>query len=208
MTVGALASGDRRDFLRVNDFARHTPWLHGSMVAYAKYGVVLFGLLLVAGFVLARNRRSPLLISRSLLAGAGVLLALAVNQPIVHAVNERRPYDQLAGVLVLVHRSADASFPSDHATMAGAVAAGLLVVDRRLGFVAAAAALLMVFARVYVGAHFPIDVLAGLAVGAVVALLVQLVAPVVARLVLRVERTRLAPLLSAPRAGSGTESVL
>ncbi len=31
----------------------------------------------------------------------------------------------------------------------------------------------MAFARVYVGAHFPLDVLAGLAVGAVVALLVQ-----------------------------------
>lgn len=195
MTASSLALGDRGDFLRVNDLARHTPWFHGTVTAYANDGVVLFGLLLVAGFLLARSRRDPLQLARSMLAGAGVLLAVAVNQPLVHAVAERRPYDQLPGVLVLVHRSVDASFPSDHATMAGAAAAGLLLLDRRLGVAAAVAAALMAFARVYVGAHFPVDVLAGLAVGALVALLVQLAAPAVARLVVRLQRTPLLPVL-------------
>lgn len=197
MRTALPASGDRGDFLWVNDVARHTPWLHGTVVAWANDGVVLFGLLLVAGFLFARARRDPLLVARSLLAGAGVLLAVAVNQPIVHAVAERRPYDQLPGVLVLVHRSVDASFPSDHATMAGAVAAGLLLVDRRLGLTAAVAAVLMAFSRVYVGAHFPVDVLAGLAVGVAVALLVQLAAPAVARLVRRLEATPVRPVLTA-----------
>lgn len=162
-----LALGDRGDFLRVNELARSTPWLHGPVVAYARYGVVLFGVLLVLGVLLARARRDVLQAARALLAGAGVLLAVALNQPIVHAVGERRPFDQLPGVLVLVHRSVDASFPSDHATMAGAAATGLLLLDRRLGVTAAVAALLMAFARVYVGVHFPLDVVAGLAVGSV-----------------------------------------
>lgn len=146
--TSAVALDHRAGFRSVNDFARETGWLHGPVVAYASYGVVFFGVLLVAGFLLARARRDPLLVARSVLAGAGVLLAVAVNQPIVHAVAERRPYDQIAGVLVLVHRSADASFPSDHATMAGAAAAGLLLVDRRLGIAAAVAAALMALARV------------------------------------------------------------
>ncbi len=180
--MSALAlTGDTSDFLRVNDLSRHTGWLHAPAAAYATYGVVLFGALLVGGFLLARSQGDPLRMARALLAGAGVLAAVAVNQPIVHAVGERRPYDVLPHVLVLVHRSADASFPSDHATMAGAVAAGLLLVDRRLGATACVAALLMAAARVYVGAHFPVDVLAGLAVGAAVALLVQLLAPTLAR---------------------------
>ncbi len=196
-TRALMAAGDRVDFREVNDFARGTGWLHGPVVAYTSYGVVLFGVLLVVGFLLARARRDPLLVARSVLAGAGVVLAVAVNQPIVHAVAERRPYDQLTGVLVLVHRSADASFPSDHATMAGAVAAGLLLVDRRLGLTAAVAAVLMAFSRVYVGAHFPVDVLAGLAVGVAVALLVQLAAPAVARLVRRLEATPVRPVLTA-----------
>ena len=60
----------------------------------------------------------------------------------------------------------------------------------------------MAFARVYVGAHFPLDVLAGLAVGAVVALLVQRAGPALAQLLTHLETSRLRPLLTtraAPR---------
>ena len=39
--------------------------------------------------------------------------------------------------------------------MAAAVAAGLLLVNRRLGLLAGLASLLMAFARVYIGAHYP-----------------------------------------------------
>jgi len=46
-------------------------------------------------------------------------------------------------VEVLVARSTDFSFPSDHAVMAGAVAAGVWLVDRRLGLLTTIAALLM-----------------------------------------------------------------
>jgi undecaprenyl-diphosphatase len=102
------------------------------------------------------------------------LIALAVNQPIVHAVNEARPYTTLPHILVLATRSPDASFPSDHATMAGAVAVGLWFVSRRLGVVAAVAAVLMAFTRVYIAAHYPADVAAGLLLGGVVAALTWL----------------------------------
>lgn len=190
-------SGDTHDFTVVNDFARHTGWLHTPVLAYANYGIVLFGALLLVGFALARRTGSPTTVARSLLAGAAVLLAVAVNQPIVHAVNEPRPYARLPHALVLVHRSVDASFPSDHATMAGAVAVGLLLVHRRLGVLAAVAALLMAGARVYVGAHYPVDVLAGLAVGGTVSfVLVRFGAPFLARPLTWLTATRLRPLLT------------
>lgn len=192
------ASGDTHDFTVVNDFARRTGWLHAPVVAYASYGVVLFGVLLLVGYWLARRTGNTLTMARSLLAGAGVLVAVAVNQPIVHAVNEPRPYTRMPHALVLVHRSVDASFPSDHATMAGAVGVGLLLVHRRLGQVAAAAAVLMAAARVYVGAHYPVDVVAGLAVGGLVGfVLVWFGTPLLARLLERLSRTWLRPLLTA-----------
>lgn len=154
----------------VNDFARESGWLHAPALDYATYGVVLFGALLVAGWWLARDR-GPRTMAASLWAGAATLIAVGVNQPLVHAFHERRPYDAHPGLYVLAHRSADFSFPSDHAVMAGAIAAGLWLVDRRLGVVAAVAAVLMAADRVYIAAHYPHDVLAGLAVGAAVALL-------------------------------------
>jgi undecaprenyl-diphosphatase len=134
---------------------------------------------------------------RAVLAGLGTLLAVAVNQPIVHAVSERRPYTALSHVTLLVHRSTDASFPSDHATMAGAVAVGLVLTSWRLGLVAAALALLMAFARVYVGAHYPVDVGVGLEVGGIVAAATQLLAPTAVRATEPLLRTPLRHLLAA-----------
>jgi undecaprenyl-diphosphatase len=97
-----LASGDRHDFTVINDFARRTNWLHGPVTLYAKQGVVLFAVLLLAGYWIARSARRPLQMARALVAGAGVLLAVAINQPIVHAVNEARPYRQLPHMIFIV----------------------------------------------------------------------------------------------------------
>ena len=160
---------DRSLFLTVNDWARDTPWLHGLIRSYAAYGVVVFARLLLVGYLLARRRRDSRLLTASLWAALAPLIAVALNQPIAAGVGEPRPFQVFPNALLLAHRSADPSFTSDHATMAGAVAVGLFLVSRRLGAVAAAAAMLMAFSRVYVGAHYPIDVLAGLLLGGAVA---------------------------------------
>ena len=98
---------------------------------------------------------------------------------------------------MLVARSADYSFPSDHAVMAGAVTAGILLAHRTLGLVSAALALLMAATRVYVGAHFPLDVVAGLAVGAAVALVFVRTGPALVRRLVDVgARTPLRVLLT------------
>lgn len=187
-------------FEQVNRFAVATPWLHPLVLGYATYGVVAFAALLLAGWWSARRSGDPRAVAVGVSAGAATLLAIAVNQPIVAAVAERRPYTTLPGILVLVHRSSDFSFPSDHAVMAGAAATGLLFVSLRLGLAAWCAAVLMGFARVYIAAHYPADVVAGLAIGAAVAVLVQSVAVrPLACAVTTLGDTRLRPVLLAPK---------
>jgi undecaprenyl-diphosphatase len=198
---------DDRILTVVNGFARATPWLHGLMLGYAKYGVVLFAVLLATGWWIARQRGTGM--PAALWAPLGVLLAVAINQPIVGAVAEPRPYTVLPHLLVLAAPSTDPSFPSDHATMAAAVAAGLVLVDRRLGAIAAVAALLMGFARVYIAAHYPQDVLAGFAVGALVTLIGYALArrPLTV-LTVRLEQTRWRPLLTARDASANAQTAL
>jgi len=112
----------------------------------------------------------------------------------------------IGDILVLADRTSDPSFPSDHAVVAGAVTEGLLFVSRRLGLIAAAAALLMAFARVYIAAHYPLDVLVGVGFGACITLGGWLLArPVLMAGLDRVERTRLAPVFVA-QPGSSTAS--
>ena len=190
-------------FLQVNDLAVATPWLQPAMAGYARDGRVVFAGLMVAGWWIARRHADRRAMAAAVWTPVGMLLALGLNQFLVALVGRPRPYGALPDILVLADRSFDPSFPSDHAVVAGAVAAGLWLVNRRLGLVAAAAALLMALARVYIAAHYPLDVLTGLVVGASVALGGwRLARPALMALLERIERTRLAPVfLPRPAAG-------
>ena len=161
---------DDRLLTEVNDLARHTGWLHGAILGYATYGLVLFGALMLAALLLHRGGSDRGLAAAGWSALA-TLIAVGLNQPLVALFAEPRPYTAHPHLLVLATRSADASFPSDHAVMAGAAAAGLWLASRILGAVAALAAAAMAFSRVYIAAHYPWDVVAGLAFGALVAIL-------------------------------------
>ena len=183
----------------MNDFQARTGWLHGSGLFYAKTGgPLLLAVLLIVGVLIARSRRSAEGVARAGWAGLSTLVAVGLNQPIVHAVDRARPYNALPHVHLLGTKSMDASFPSDHATLAGAVIAGLFLVDRKLGIVATVAGLLLAVDRVYVGAHYPADVLAGLVVGAVVAVAgwYLLRRPLIG-IVAWLQRSRLRPLVTA-----------
>jgi len=170
---------------------------------YASFGVALFAVLLLAGWWTAPHG-DPTRMAAAICAGTAMLAAVALNQPIVHAVARPRPYTAHPDLIVLAHRSSDFSFPSDHATMAGAAAVGLLLVSWRLGVAAVAAAVAMAAARVYVGAHYPGDVAAGLLLGGVVAaLLYAVLRPALTLLVVAAGRTWLRPLL-APAPDSAT----
>jgi membrane-associated phospholipid phosphatase len=197
--MGAL---DDRLFARVNDFARATPWLHGVAVGWARYGIVAFAVMIGIALWLSRTT-GPRVTAAAIWTAVGALIALAVNQPLGDAVHEARPYATHPGVLVLVPRTADFSFPSDHAVVAGAVATGLLIADVRLGAAAAALALVMGADRVYVGAHYPADVVAGLALGSAVVVVGWLaIGRPLTLLAARLRRGRLRPVLVSVRHSS------
>jgi undecaprenyl-diphosphatase len=189
---------DPRLFLRINEFARDTPWLHPLMTGYADYGIAVFAALLLAGYWIARRRGDPMMLATAVWAPLGALAAVAINQPIVSVIAEPRPYAVMSDIVVLAHRSSDPSFPSDHAVLAGAVAAGLWLVSRRLGTLAVLAAAVMAFARVYIGAHYTHDVLAGLTLGATLSAIgFWATRPILLRLLQRAEHSRLLrPLLT------------
>lgn len=192
---------DARLFRAVNRLADRTSWAHGVARTYAKDGIVLFAVLLVVGWYLARRDDDLTAAAGTISSALAALAALGLGQIIGHVVERARPYTAMPATQVLVARTADFSFPSDHATAVGAVAVGLLLVRRQLGWVACALAVAMAFIRVYAGAHYPGDVVAGLALGAAVALVLR---PLAVRLLVPLlEWTATTPLrpLVAPARG-------
>ena len=185
-------------FRSINRFADRTSWAHGLFRANAGYGIVLFAVLLLVAYIDGRQHDDLTAVAGSVSAGIAALIALGVGQLIGGAVDRARPYETITNVHLLVDKTADFSFPSDHATVAGAVAVGLLFANRRWGLVASILAVLMAFTRVYVGAHYPGDVLAGLALGGIIATAAWFtLMPLLRRLARWLEGTPLRPLVTS-----------
>lgn len=131
----------------------------------------------------ARGRDAAVM-ARALVGPVATVVAYLVSEGVKEVWRQDRPCRVLGEVATVVPcpEVGDWSFPSNHATIAGAAAVALAWSGWRVGFVLAAVA---AASRVFVGVHYPHDVVAGLALGAGVALLVPLVARAVTPLVVR-----------------------
>jgi membrane-associated phospholipid phosphatase len=177
--------------------ANSTPhWLDDVVSFWATWGLAFFALLMIACWWQAR-RGNPAVMAQALSVPVAVVLAYVVNDVVKSIFNEVRPCQVIpTHTLQPCPGPTDWSFPSNHSAIAAAAAIALLLIDRRLGAIAVPAALFMGFARIWVGAHYPHDVLVGFVVGALVALLVVPPAGRAAPLVARLASGPLRPLLT------------
>jgi undecaprenyl-diphosphatase len=161
---------------------------------------------LAAMFVVAwwRARTGPpLQLARALLVPVATVLAYLLSEAAKELWQEDRPCRTLGALATIAAcpEYGDWSFPSNHATVAGAAAVALSWSGARLGFFAVGVALFAAASRVVVGVHYPHDVIAGLILGAMVALVLpvpaRLLAPTVAQ---ARKRPRAAWLLGRPAA--------
>ncbi|MBM7774031.1 membrane-associated phospholipid phosphatase [Actinokineospora baliensis] len=96
-----------------------------------------------------------------------VLLAYGVSNVVKALVGEPRPCQVLHLPTVSpCDYATDFSLPSNHATVAAAAAVAILLTHRALGSTAIAITLLVGVSRVYLGAHYPHDILVGFLIAA------------------------------------------
>ena len=141
--------------------------LSGASLAFAiaacNYSVLALAAILAFAGARGQPRDRAYLIYVALAAG----LALGINYILGLAFPHPRPFMIGAGHTFLPH-APENSFPSDHATLMWTLTFGLLMRRslRPVGWLAVILAALTSWARVFLGLHFPFDVLGSIAVAA------------------------------------------
>lgn len=186
-------------FTSITDFARDTKWLNTPMEVWTNLGLGVFAVLMVVGWWKAR-RRGAEAVTVALAAPVAVMVAFAAAEVVKKVVAEVRPCRSMPHAYLVDSCPArsDYALPSGHATVAAATVAALFLLDRRLSAIAAVFALVEGFSRVYVGAHYPHDVVGSAILALPIAYLTSLALRRWATpLVTSLNRGALRPLLTA-----------
>lgn len=163
----------------LNAFMVHNDGIEDPLLFYVQLSEAAFLAMLLLVVAFARHERRRSLRRTAVAAGLSAGLGLLVGKLITEFYARPRPFVTHPGAIHLfAAHAADASFPSDHATAAMAIAVAILL-RHKLGWgtVTMVFALILLFGRVALGFHYPTDVLGGAAIGTAAALVLW-IAPV------------------------------
>ena len=154
--------------------AFQNPVLDNVMAALTHFGDFKFLLLILIAVILyAHITRRETLKKVAIIAFAALLFSDAIAFFLKHVVHEPRPFMTLDNARLLIAEDDLNSFPSGHVTSTVAVVTALvlnmgelskkhhLIIDAFLIIFA----VLIAFSRMYVGVHYPGDILAGAVIG-------------------------------------------
>ena len=159
---------DGQILLWIQDYLR-TPWLDAIMTRITVLGDhgILWILVTLALLIYPKTRRVGLICFISL-----ALSVIFCNGLLKNLVDRPRPYTQIPDLKLLVKEADDASFPSGHSSSSFCVAIVCLKrLPKKFGIPAIIMAALIALSRLYVGIHYPTDVIVGTILGIVLGLI-------------------------------------
>ena len=127
---------------------------------------IIWIILTVLLLIIPKTRKTGVIMMAALLVDV-----LLCNVFIKNLVARTRPYEVVDGLKLLIEKQSDYSFPSGHTGSSFASAIVLWKeLPKKYGVMALIVAVLIAYSRLYVGVHYPSDVLAGVLIGTVLAL--------------------------------------
>ena len=148
-------------FQKINGLANFSKVLDWIGIFLAEYTLYVVGIIFL---ILLFWKRNWLMVISA--AVSVILSRLVIAEIMKNLLYRPRPYAVLETAKKLIAENADfKSFPSGHATIFFAIAMAVYFFNKKLGIIFFISAVLMSFARIFIGIHWPSDVLAGAIIG-------------------------------------------
>ncbi|WP_127135953.1 phosphatase PAP2 family protein [Veillonella sp. 3913] len=145
-------------FSLINDMANQSIVLDALMIVISKVVPYIYIFILAGLYMQGFRTRNFKLRGESFATGVLFLICLLGSFILGSMFYENRPFVD-HNVVLIVNHAADASFPSDHAVGTMALACGILYYRWNLGTWMVYGSILVGISRVFVGNHYPGDIL-------------------------------------------------
>jgi undecaprenyl-diphosphatase len=152
-------------FRMINNLAGTYPWLNPGFIFFAEYAIFALALFMLMLWVGKRSMRQPLIIAFIAFVVAALIAKLAGL-----LFSHMQPFVELPDVFQLIDKKVGNAFPSDHTAAAFAVCVTLFLGSKskwRALYIVLAT--MMGIARIWVGVHYPVDVIVGAFIGTLIA---------------------------------------
>ena len=158
-------------FTYINNLAGKWVCLDGIAIFFAQYLIyfLVAGAILLFFFIKKQERIRYLI----LIASSVILSRLVITELIRLFWHRSRPFVDYS-VNQLIEHSASGSFPSGHVAFLFALSAAIYFFSKKIGWLFFILSFLIGAARVFVGIHYPMDILGGIIIGVLSAMVLRL----------------------------------
>ncbi|HFU7090072.1 TPA: undecaprenyl-diphosphatase [Bacillus cereus] len=164
-----INSIDYKIFNFINKHVEENLIIDNMMIFLAEYAQFLFPIVLIVFWLLNKGKGRIFVFQTTLAFG----IAFTLTKFIKMLFYRDRPFVSHLDINQLVDHSINSSFPSNHATSALVIAVSIYLFYKRLGIACLIIALGIAFSRIWVGVHYPVDVIVGIIFGSCISLLVH-----------------------------------
>ncbi|MFQ5661897.1 MAG: phosphatase PAP2 family protein [Candidatus Paceibacteria bacterium] len=149
-----------------NDFALRSECLDAVIIFLTDH----FGLILIAGLIvfIALHKNSKIRFKHAATIIIVALFAWGIAKAIKFFYFSPRPFEALQNVNLLFEHGGGDSMPSGHATFYSALATSFYFYHKYLAIIYIIGAILIGLSRIIAGIHWPLDILAGYALGGLI----------------------------------------
>lgn len=156
----------------INGFAGDSELLDWIAIFGARYLIWIIVGFAIMAVVQLRKGELRIKFKRAFATGLAAAFGIVVNFIISFFVTRPRPYESGLGQNIYDGTMSMDSFPSEHTTAAFAIAMAVYFWNKKVGRVLLALAALVGLSRIFVGVHYPLDVVVGAIVGCTAAYVV------------------------------------